>query len=161
MRCQAAERLILESEERPLVEKERLLLDGHLERCPDCRAFQAGRAALRQALKDLPAAGLPVSLDAGTRRACLEELAAERAGTAAARTPRVPWPVVAASVLGALLAAVWLAGTLPDIQPGETLPWTAWLAVAFMAQNVFVLFLSPVIFRASRRPDAVEDAQTS
>src|SRR5512135_1072211 len=131
MRCQAAERLILESEERPLLEKERPALDSHLERCPDCRAFRAGRAALRQALKDLPAAGLPESLDVGTRRACLGELAAERAGTAAVGTPRVPWPVAVASVLAALLAAVWLAGTLPDINPGETLPWTAWLAVAF------------------------------
>jgi len=159
MRCHDFERLILDGEERPLTENERRALNGHLERCPDCRAFEAGRAALRQALKDLPAAGLPESLDVGTHRACLEELAAERAGIAAGRAARVPWPVVAASALAAILAAVWLTATLPDIKLGDALPWTAWLAVAFMAQSVFVLFLSPVLLRTARRPDA-EDART-
>jgi hypothetical protein len=155
MSCKAIERLILEGEERPLREEERRALDGHLGLCPDCRTFQAGRIALRQALKGLPAGELPASLDLGTRRACLEELDPERAGTAAARRANVPWPVVAASVLFALLAAVWLTATLGDLKPGDALPWTSWVAVAFIAQSVLALFLSPVIFRAVRRP-AVE-----
>ncbi len=154
MRCRASERLILEGEERTLREEERRALGGHLERCPDCRAFEAGRAALLRAVEDLPPGQLPESLDLGTRRACLEDLAAARqGGGAAVRGARVPWPVVAASALFALLAAVWLAATLPDVKPGDVLPWTTWAAIAFMAQNVFILFLSPVIFRATRRPD--------
>jgi len=154
MRCQAIERLILEGEERPLREEERRALDRHLPACRGCRAFEAGRAALRQALKDLPAGELPVSLDLGTRRACLEELNPERVGTAVARRTRIPLPVVVASSLFALLAAVWLTASLGDLKPGDTMPWTSWVAVAFMAQGVFVLFLSPVIFRAVRRPAA-------
>ena len=34
---------------------------------------------------------------------------------------KVPWPVVAASALFALLAAVWLAVTLADVKPGDSL----------------------------------------
>jgi len=159
MRCKAGQRLILEGEERPLRDEERRALDGHLETCPECRTFQAGRIALRRALKELPAEELPAPLDLGTRRACLAELDAERRGTAA-RGANVPWPVVAASVLFAILAVVWLTATLGDLKPGDTLPWTSWVAVAFIAQGVFVLFLSPVIFRAVRTP-AAEDAPVS
>jgi anti-sigma factor RsiW len=160
MTCKAIERLILESEERPLREEERRAVDGHLGSCPNCRAFQAGRADLQRALKSLPAEELPASLDLETRRACLGELDLERGGTAAARRANVPWPVVIASVLFALLAAFWLTATLGDLKPGDALPWTSWVAVAFIAQGVFVLFLSPVIFRAVRRP-AFEDAPIS
>ena len=157
MKCQAVERLILEGEERPLREDERRTLDGHLAGCPDCRAFESGRADLRRSLADLSRPGLPSSVDLRTRRACLEELDLQRK---VAATARVPVPVVAASALFALVAAVWLAVTLADVMPGDSLPWTAWAAVVFLAQSVFVLFLSPVIFRAARRPD-LEGTQVS
>lgn len=152
MRCKAIERLILEAEERPLLEDERRTLDRHLPGCRECRGFVAGRAALRQAVKGLPAEELPPALDLGTRRACLEELAPERPGTAASRRARVPLPVVVASALSAVLAVIWLTVTLADAGPGDALPWTSWVAIAFLAQSAFVLFLSPVIFRAARRP---------
>jgi hypothetical protein len=158
MTCKAIERLILESEGRPLREEERGAVDGHLPACRNCRAFQAGRLALRQGLNDLAPGELPRSLDLRTRQACLEELGAGREGRAAAvRRAGVPLPIVVASALFALLAAVWLTATLADAKPGDALPWTSWVAIAFMAQNVFMLFLSPVIFRAAR-PSAVETA---
>ena len=151
MTCKAIERLILEREERPLGADERGAVDRHLPACPDCRAFQAGRRALGEGLKDLPKEGLPRSLDLRTRQLCLEEMGADSEGSpVAARKAKVPLPVIAASVLFALLAAVWLTVTLADFKPGEALPWTAWVAVAFIAQNAFVLFFSPVIFRAAR-----------
>ncbi len=158
MTCKAIERLILESEGRPLGENERGEVDRHLPACPGCRAFQAGRRAVREGLKDLSPTGLPRSLDLRTRRRCLEELGALPEGSwEAVRKTKVPLSVVGASVLFALLAVVWLTVTLAEVKPGDALPWTAWVAIIFIAQNVFMLFFSPVIFRAARTA-AVETA---
>jgi uncharacterized membrane protein len=68
----------------------------------------------------------------------------------AKRRAKVPLPVIAASVLFTVLAAIWLTAALADLTPGENLPTTAWLAIAFIAQNVLVLFLAPVILGAGR-----------
>jgi anti-sigma factor RsiW len=151
MNHRTIERLILESEERSLDAEERRRVDGHLEDCAACRDFAAGRLAVRESLKDVRWPEPSPSVEARTRRLCLEELSAaaaesrERAGRV-----RVPVPVAAAAVLFAVLAAVWLAGSLADLTPGENLPATAWLAVAFIVQNVLMLFLTPVVLGAGR-----------
>jgi hypothetical protein len=146
MTCRKCERLILAAEDRSLGAGERRALDDHLRGCARCRAFAAGREALRGAAADLRWPAPPASVGAETRRLCLEELA----GTGAAERPRLPVPVAAAALLFTVLAAVWVAGALADLKPGENLPASAWLAIAFIAQNVITLFLAPVVLGAGR-----------
>lgn len=70
----------------------------------------------------------------------------------------MPVTVIAAAAVFTILAAVWLTAALGDLAPGETLSATAWLAIAFIAQNVLALFLAPVILGAGRPVDD-EDIQ--
>jgi hypothetical protein len=154
MTCKTIELLILESEDRPLDGDERRTVGDHLRVCPDCRAFQADRLTIRESLEDVRRAALPPSLSLRTRWRCLEEL-----GGGAAESPlapgrtRIPVLVIAASVLFTLLAVVWLTAALIDVTPGQPLPSNAWAAIVFIAQNVLMLFLSPVIFRTGRPSD--------
>jgi anti-sigma factor RsiW len=147
MNCKAIERLILEGEERALGGDEKRLVEAHFGECPGCRAFEAGRRAIREGLKDFRRAELPRPLDLRTRRLCLEALGSRRA---VARKARIPVPVIAASILFAVLAVIWLTATLSEVAPGEPLPSGGWVAIVFIAQNALVLFLSPVILRAAR-----------
>lgn len=152
MTCRKSERLVLEAEDRPLEAAERGNLDDHLGGCVRCRAFAAGRQALRGAAADLRWPAPPASVGAETRRLCLAELAGAEAGGARSRAgrARMPVPVAVAALLFTVLAAVWIAGVLADLKPGESLPAAAWLAVAFIAQNVITLFLAPVVLGAGR-----------
>lgn len=151
MNHRTIERLILESEERSLDAEERRRVDGHLKDCAGCRAFAAGRLAVRESLKDVRWPEPSPSVEARTRRLCLEELNAAAAGSRErAGRARIPVPVAAAAVLFVVLAAIWLTGVLADLAPGKSLPATAWLAVAFIAQNVLMLFLTPVVLGAGR-----------
>lgn len=154
MTCGKTERLILDSEDRPLDASERQGLDAHLRDCARCRAFAAGRRALRGAAADLRWPEPPAALGIATRRLCLEELAGSEAEGAQNRAgrPRIPVPVAVAALLFTVLAAVWIAGVLADLKPGEAIPAMAWLAVAVIAQNVLALFLTPVVLGAGR-PD--------
>jgi hypothetical protein len=146
MTCKAIEQWILESEERALGGDERRLVEDHLRNCPGCRAFEAARRTICEGLKDFRKAELPQSLDLRTRRLCLEALGRD----SAAGKARIPVPVIAASILFSVLAAVWLTAILADVAPGEPLPSSAWIAIVFIAQNALMLFLSPVILRAAR-----------
>jgi hypothetical protein len=151
MTCKAIEQMILESEERPLEESERRKVEAHLRDCRSCRAFENGRRTIREELKGLPRADLPPSLDLRTRRLCLEALAGGSAtASPAAGRARIPVPVIAVSVLFTVLAAIWLTVALVDVRPGQTLPSGAWAALVFIAQNVLMLFLSPVVLRTTR-----------
>ena len=154
MNCKAIERLILESEERPLADGERRSVEAHLRDCRGCQAFEDGRRTIREELKDLRRAGLPPSLDLRTRRLCLEALAGGPAAASPAEgKPKIPVPVIAVSVLFTVLAVIWLTVALVDVMPGQPLPSGAWAAIAFIAQNALMLFLSPVILRSARTPE--------
>jgi anti-sigma factor RsiW len=157
MNCQTIERLILEADDRPLDEAERRRLDEHLRACSACRAFEAGRAALRRGIREIADEKLPPALSERTRKACLDSLAgrAAAASPAAARR-RVPVPVVVVSVLFTALATLWLAATLADVTPAQSLPKAAWVAVAFIVQNVLTLFVSPLVLRAARPAEKTE-----
>lgn len=151
MTCQTIERLILDAEDRPLDESERRRLDEHLYSCPACRAFQAGRAALRREIREIADEKLPSSLSARTLQVCLESLGGRYAGASPATARRrVPVLIIVASVLFTALAAWWLAATLVDVTPSQSLPTAAWVAVAFIAQSGLMLFLAPLVLRASR-----------
>ena len=103
--------------------------------------------------------GLPRSLELRTRNLCLEALGAAHAERPdKAGRMRMPVTVIAAAAVFTILAAVWLTAALGDLAPGETLSATAWLAIAFIAQNVLALFLAPVILGAGRPVDD-EDIQ--
>jgi anti-sigma factor RsiW len=146
MKCKAIERLILENEERELAGDEKRLVESHLRECARCRAFEAGRHTIREGLKDVWREELPLALDLRTRHLCLEALG----GRAAAGRAKIPVPVIAVSILFAVLAAIWLTAALSDVAPGEPLPSGAWVAIVFIAQNALVLFFSPIILRAAR-----------
>ena len=85
------ERLILESEERPLDAGERRQVDRHLGDCTSCRAFASGRRTVRESLKDVRWPEPPLALKAETRRLCLEEMAAARSREREGRA-RMPIP---------------------------------------------------------------------
>jgi len=149
MTCKTIERLILESEERPLAEDDRRKVEDHLRKCPGCRRFQNDRQAIREALGGFRPEGLPPSLDLRARRLCREALE----GTEADSRAKIPVPVIVASVLFVVLAVVWLTIALIDVEPGEPMPPGAWAAVAFIVQNVLLLVLSPVLLRGARPRD--------
>lgn len=146
MTCKAIEQLILESEERPLGGDERRMVEDHLRGCPGCRMFQACRLTVRKGARDLGGAELPQSLELRTRQLCLEAMDRDPSAGKA----KIPVPVIAASALFTVLAAIWLTVALIDVRPGQPLPSGAWAAIVFIAQNVLVLFLSPVILRMAR-----------
>jgi hypothetical protein len=151
MKCKAIERLILENEERELAGDEKRLVESHLRECARCRAFEAGRRTIREGLKDVWWEELPLALDLRTRRLCLEALGVVPAESGQTkRRAKVPLPVIAAAAVFTILATVWLTATLADLTPGENLPTTAWLAIAFVAQNALMLFLTPIILGAGR-----------
>ncbi len=149
MSCKTIERLILESEERPLAEGDRRQVEGHLRKCPGCRRFKNDRQAIREALGGFRPEGLPPSLDLRTRRLCREALSGAEAGSRA----KIPVPVIVASVLFSVLAVVWLTIALGDVEPGQPVPSGAWAAIAFIVQNVLMLVLSPVLLRGARPRD--------
>ena len=151
MNCKAIERLMLESEERPLADGERRKVEEHLRNCPGCRAFEAGRRVVREGLKEFRRQGVPRSLDLRTRNLCLDALGAgAAAGPADAARAKVPLAVTAVSLLFTVLAVIWLTVSLIDVTPGQPLPSSAWAAIVFIAQNALMLFLSPVILRPVR-----------
>jgi hypothetical protein len=151
MNCKAIERLILESEERPLTDGELRSVEEHLRDCPGCRAFEAGRRVALEALKQMGREELPRSLDLRTRNLCLDALGAgAAAGLADAARAKVPFAITAVSLLFTGLAVIWLTVTLLDVTPGQPLPSSAWAAIVFIAQNALMLFLSPVILRPPR-----------
>lgn len=151
MNCTAIERLILEGEGRTLEGGERRWIEEHLKVCPGCRAFEAGRRVIREGLRDLWQEALPRSLDLRTRNLCHEALGSDAAeGATGAGRPKVPFAIVAVSLLFTLVAVVWLTVTLVDVTPGQPLPSSAWAAIVFIAQNALMLFLSPVILRSAR-----------
>lgn len=151
MNCNAIERLILESEERHLEQNKRRRVEEHLRVCPGCLAFEAGRRVIQEGLEEFRRERLPRSLDLRTRNLCRDALVAGAAAgsTDAART-KVPLAVTAVSLLFTVLAVIWLTVTLVDVTPGQPLPSSAWAAIAFIAQNALMLFLSPVILRPAR-----------
>jgi len=149
MTCKTIERLILESEERPLAEGDRRKVEGHLRDCARCRRFQNDRLAVRESLAGFRPAGLPPSLDLRTRRLCRDALSG--AGTEV--RAKIPVPVIIASVLFGVLAVVWLTIALADVEPGQPVPPGAWAAIAFLVQNVLMLILSPVLLRGGRPRD--------
>ena len=159
MTCKAIERLILESEDRLLDSGERRRVDDHLHDCAGCRSFAAARAMIRKALAGVRWPEPPPAVAARTRQACLEEMGAA-AGRTGERRARVPVPVAAAALLFTVLAAVWIAGVLADFTPGQSLPTSAWLALAFIAQNVLMLFLTPVVLGAGR-PTGGEETRSA
>jgi predicted anti-sigma-YlaC factor YlaD len=69
-----------------LSEFEHVLLDAHLGRCDDCRAFEQGVTGFTEALRAVPAETPAISFQPPRRRAPLEVLLANslRAGSAAA-----------------------------------------------------------------------------
>lgn len=69
-----------------LSEFENVLLDAHLSRCEDCRAFEHGIVGMTDAIRAVPVESPAISFQPPRRRARLEVLAAGslRAGSAAA-----------------------------------------------------------------------------
>jgi len=151
MTCRAIERLLLESDDRTLDGDERRAVEEHLGACSACRAFLADRRRIRGGLGEVDWPALPSSLGRRTRGLCLEAMnRGLEAGSPSPAGARVPVLVVAASIFFVVLVAIWLTGVLADVDPDLPLPPIAWAAIAFLAQNAFVLLVSPVIFRAAR-----------
>ena len=151
MSCEEFERLILDRDERPISEDEKGRLAAHLRACQDCRNFEAERHVIRKALRSgLPAAP-PNALDVETLRLCLEAERPARAGVRLSlRRAGLPAPILIALGLLTVLTVVWLAVSLADFDPGQTLRPATVAAIVLIAQNALILFFAPVLLRRRR-----------
>jgi predicted anti-sigma-YlaC factor YlaD len=84
--CERARQQLSLRVDSELSEFELMLLDAHLSRCGDCRAFAQGITGLTEALRAVPAEEPSISFQAPRRRARMDVLLAGslRAGSAAA-----------------------------------------------------------------------------
>lgn len=146
MRCQDAERLMLETSEKERAPKQRLALKTHLESCPDCAAFQDFRVKLRSAWKEAPVSQLDPGLVERTRALCHSELTQ----ASARRSAPVPWSIWAAfGILTVITLGFFIPQILDFFVTKEFTPAMG-LLLAILLQNAGMLFFAPVIMRRHR-----------
>lgn len=146
MRCQDAERLMLETTENEGAPEARLALETHLESCPDCAAFRDFRAKLRSASKEAPRPQLDPGLVENTRALCLSELAR----TSARRSAAVPWSIWAAfGILTVITLGFFIPQILDFFSSKEFTPALG-LLLGILLQNAVMLFVAPVVMRRHR-----------
>jgi anti-sigma factor RsiW len=113
----------------------------HLASCPECAAFAADLAGIRDHIRAFPRPALPAALDARTRRAI---------GAALSSAARVaPLPKGMGAVLAALTALTVLA-VFPLMWGGEIaepLSFRTAAAIALLLQNGVMLLIAPILFR--------------
>jgi anti-sigma factor RsiW len=113
----------------------------HLAACPECVAFAADLARIRDRVRTLPKPDLPAALDARTRRTI------EAALSPAARPQ--PLPKGIGAVLAALTALTVLV-VFPLVWTGEIaepLTFRTAAAIALLLQNGVMLLVAPILFR--------------
>lgn len=146
MRCQDAERLMIESSEREWSRGTRRALEAHLDSCPDCAAFRDFRVGLRSAREKMSVPEPGAELVERVRRRCQAELFQKPSD----RPATVPWSIWVAF---AVLTVITLGFFIPQIQEffatQEFTPAIG-LMLLVLLQNAVMLFFAPVIMRRQR-----------
>lgn len=146
MRCQDAERLMLETGEKERTPEEQLALETHLESCPGCAAFRDFRVRFRSAWKEATVPQLDPDLVEKTRALCHSELIQ----TSARHSAAVPWSIWAAfGILTVITLGFFIPQVLDFFVTKELTP-TMGLLLAILLQNAGMLFFAPVIMRRHR-----------
>ncbi|OGD22473.1 MAG: hypothetical protein A2W03_02620 [Candidatus Aminicenantes bacterium RBG_16_63_16] len=152
MRCQDAERLILESG--GLGPEERSKLDTHLARCARCLDFREFWRALQGRVSFTAPAGAPSGLAERVRRAAHAELHSGLAGEAwwapADARPEVPGFVWAALAAITILTLGFLIPGVQDFVENQKLTLGTGLVLVLILQNTLTLFFAPVVLRRRR-----------
>jgi hypothetical protein len=152
--CRDVELLMLAAEDRKLEAGERSLIEDHGRECERCRAFAAGRRAIRAEAAALSWPAPPDALVRETRRLLLEDTT--KAGTAALPA----WVLVAMAVVAVGLG-LWLAFSLAGVTPDMTLadlPTAGLAAVLIIIQNALMLLFAPVVLRTVRARRSASDS---
>lgn len=154
MRCQDFERLILESSQRELLPEERLALEEHLERCPDCASFRGFWGDLRSRLREATGPTLSAQLSDNVRLRCRAELElklrSHRKPALSKGPAEVPWPIWAALFVLTGLTLCFLIPGLEEFRQSQELTLGAVLALVVILQNALMLFASPLLMRRGR-----------
>jgi anti-sigma factor RsiW len=154
MRCQDFERLMLESDDRELLQEERLTLEEHLEACPGCSAFRSFRRSLREQLREAAGPALPDELSDRVRFRCfgeLDSLSRTRAGRDSGRRPAsVPWPIWAALLVLTGLTILFLIPGLEEFRESQKLTLESLLVLMVILQNALMLLCTPLLMRRGR-----------
>ena len=142
MRCQDAERLILESG--GLGPEERSKLDAHLARCTRCLDFREFWRTLQGRVSNTAPAGAPSGLAERVRRAAHAELHSGAAGPA---VPGFVWAALAALTI--LTVGILIPGVQEFVENQKLTVGTG-LVLALILQNTLTLFFAPVVLRRGR-----------
>ena len=151
MKCQDAQRLMLDGLE-GMTDKEFVsALEDHLRRCPRCVRFRSDYEGIRRSLKGRALPKPPLDLVERTMVLCLAELDASesnqetgRIEIRAADPPRFIW---AAFALLTALTLIFVVPRIEDINLNETLTFETALTFALLGQNAVMLFFAPVLIR--------------
>jgi len=147
LRCRDVERLLLEGEDRGDLAGEKRFIEEHLRGCARCRGFASDRAFLRAGFAGIQWPTPPEELVLRTRRML-------RDAGSAKKTVLPAWIVVALAAV-TIITSIWLAITLPDINPDTTLAdlsFIARAAIFIIVQNALMLFCAPIVLRTARAP---------
>lgn len=146
MRCEDAERLILETGEKEWSPDELRALEAHLEWCQDCAAFRDFRVNLLYVLEKTPAPHLDTGLVEKVRLRCHAELDMK----AVRGRARVPWSILTAfGILTVITLGFFIPQILDFFSTKEFTPEMG-LLLAILLQNTVMLFFAPVIMRRQR-----------
>ena len=139
---------------------------AHIAACPRCAAIVKDLGELRGILAGRGLSAPPAALAERTRRLCLGRIeAGATAGTAVSETMRpvagangalrrIPRGVWAATIGLLVLTGFLFAPFFGEVLRSEPLSYASWVGLGFLAQNVFMLFFSPLLLRRRRRAEA-------
>ena len=151
MRCQDAQRLMLDGLEGTMNEDILSALEEHVRRCPECARFRSDFEGIRTGLKGRPLPEPPLDLVERTKVLCLAELDAcgsdqetSRVEIRAAALPKFIWAALAALTAFTLIFVV---PRIEDIKLDEALTFETALTFALLVQNAVMLFFAPVLIR--------------
>jgi hypothetical protein len=154
MRCQDAQRLMLDGLERKMNEDSLFALEDHVRRCPGCAGFRADLKGIRAGLENRTLPEPPADVIERTRALCLAELRANEDASETnpdkTRTAALPGFIQAALAVLTTLTLVFVVPRIEDIKLDETLTFETALTFVLLIQNAFMLFFAPVLIRKFR-----------
>ena len=154
MRCQDAQRLMLDIPEGTLSADTLSALEEHVRRCPKCAGLRADLEEIRTGLENHPLPEPPADLIERTRAVCLAELRANEDAretnpgkTRVAAPPKFIWAALAVLTV---LTLIFVVPRIEDIKFDEMLTFETVLTFSLLIQNAVMLFFAPILIRKFR-----------
>jgi len=151
MKCNQAEKLIIELSETGLDPAIKAELDAHVLDCPKCASFSEKFYTIHQAIGAIEHPDPSATLLDRTNALCHAELneksksfVAEKCHPEAVRIPKFVW--YAFGVL-LILTMVWAIPVLKEAVKSQTITQQAIMVFTIIVQNLMMLIFSPVLLR--------------